>query len=55
MEHFADVIEGRDSPLVSAEEGAKSLEVVEAIAESARTGQAIDLNPTPPASIQTGT
>ena len=55
MEHFADVIEGRDTPLVSADEGAKSLEVVEAIALSARNGRAIDLEPAENSSVQTGT
>lgn len=38
MSHFADVILGNDVPLVSGEEGMKSLEVVEAIAESAQLG-----------------
>lgn len=55
MEHFAEVIGGRDRPLVSADEGAKSLEVVEAIALSARTGRAIDLKSAEDSSAQTGT
>lgn len=38
MQHFADVILGKIEPLVSGEEGRKSLEVVEAITESAQQG-----------------
>lgn len=37
--HFAAVIRGTDSPLVSAQEGLRSLAVIEAIGRSARTGQ----------------
>ena len=47
MMHFADVIHSRAEPLVSGVEGLRSLEVVEAIANSAATGAAItiaDLN-----------
>jgi predicted dehydrogenase len=43
LSHFADVIHGREQPLVSGIEGLRSLEVVEAIAMSAATGNAIKL------------
>ncbi len=38
MNHFANVIRGREKPLVSGLQGLRSLEVVEAIASSAKTG-----------------
>ena len=38
MHHFARVIGGIEAPVVSGSEGMRSLEVVEAISESARTG-----------------
>jgi predicted dehydrogenase len=38
MHHFAKVIQGRETPLVSGPQGRRSLEVVEAIAVSAQTG-----------------
>ncbi|XWN30083.1 MAG: Gfo/Idh/MocA family oxidoreductase [Devosia sp.] len=43
INHFAQVIARRVSPLVSAEEGAKTLRVIEAIQQSAATGRTIDL------------
>ncbi|MEM8852296.1 MAG: Gfo/Idh/MocA family oxidoreductase [Pseudomonadota bacterium] len=43
--HFAAVIAGEASPLVSADEGAQSLRVIEAIQQSAATGHSIDLTP----------
>ena len=46
MMHFADVIHGRTEPLVSGVEGLRSLEVVEAIANSAASGKAIILEKT---------
>ena len=48
MAHFAAVIAGRAAPLVSAVEGRKSLEVVEAVALSSATGRAIDIEPDMP-------
>ena len=45
MEHFGHVIRGDAQPLVSAEEGAKSLKVVEAIAKAAASGVAITVEP----------
>lgn len=39
MAHFADVIAAKTTPLVSGEEGMKSLEVVEAVGLSAQTGR----------------
>lgn len=44
MAHFADVIAGRETPLVSGGEGLKSLEVVEAVALSSETGREILLD-----------
>ena len=41
--HFVDVIRGHETPLVSGEEGIRSLKVVEALRESALAGVAIDL------------
>lgn len=43
MDHFAAVITGQEDPLVSGLEGLKSLEVVEAVAQSAATGREIEL------------
>lgn len=43
MMHFADVIRGRSEPLVSGIEGLRSLEVVEAIAISATSGDTVKL------------
>ena len=44
MAHFAAVIAGRETPLVSGWEGLKSLEVVEAVALSSETGREITLD-----------
>lgn len=41
IEHFAAVIRGETAPLVSAEEGARNLAVIEAIKTSARTGETV--------------
>lgn len=38
ISHFCDVISGKSQPLVSGREGLKSLQVIEAIKKSARTG-----------------
>jgi len=43
MAHFADIIAGREAPLVSGHEGLKSLEVVEAVALSSETGREIKI------------
>lgn len=43
MTHFAQVIGGHETPLVSGIEGMRSLEVVEAIATSANTGAAVTM------------
>lgn len=43
MEHFCDVIAGRATPLVSAEEGLRTLRVIEAIKEAAGSGQKLRL------------
>ena len=41
--HFCDVIEGRQEPWVSVRDGLRNLHVVEAIHESARTGQIVTI------------
>jgi predicted dehydrogenase len=43
MQHFVDVIAGREVPLVTGHEGLKSLEVVEAVALSSASGREIKL------------
>lgn len=43
MAHFVDVIRGRATPLVSARDGTRNLQVVEAIAEAARSGRQVEL------------
>ncbi|MEM7461871.1 MAG: Gfo/Idh/MocA family oxidoreductase [Pseudomonadota bacterium] len=41
--HFANVIRGNETPIVSGVEGLKSLQVVEAIQQAADTGQAVEI------------
>lgn len=41
--HFAQVIAGEEAPLVSGEEGLKTLQVVEAIQQAAKTGETVKL------------
>lgn len=43
--HFAAVIRGEVEPLCTGRDGLKTLQVVEAVVESARTGQPVDLHP----------
>ncbi len=43
MDHFADVIEGKAAPLVSARDGVQNLRVTEAIAQAAKTGQVVTI------------
>jgi len=43
MDHFSNVIAGRESPLVSGLEGMKSLDVVEAVALSSATGREVEI------------
>ena len=43
LQHFCDLIQRRCQPLVSGREGLKSLQVIEAIARSADTGERISL------------
>jgi predicted dehydrogenase len=43
VEHFAAVIRGEAEPICSGRDGLKTLRVVEAVVESARTGQPVDL------------
>lgn len=49
LEHFGEVVRGTSAPLVSARDGLLNLRITEAIAEAARTGQVIELPPSPPA------
>src|SRR3954466_4639095 len=43
--HVAAVIRGEGEPLCTGRDGLKTLQVVEAVVESARTGQPVDLHP----------
>ena len=43
LRHFAAVIEGREEPLVSGEEGLRSLQLLEAIKSSATTQSWVEL------------
>ncbi len=43
LDHFCDVIEGNAEPFVSGEDGVRSLQVIEAIKQSAKTGTAVDV------------
>lgn len=43
MAHFADVIQGKASPLVSARDGLQNLLVVEAITQAAQTGREVQI------------
>jgi predicted dehydrogenase len=47
IEHFAAVIRGETTPVCSGRDGLKSLLVVDAVVESARTGQPVELPPAP--------
>ncbi len=44
IRHFVDVVRGRETPLVPAREGLKSMEVIDAIGRSCRTGGMICLS-----------
>jgi predicted dehydrogenase len=43
VKHFADVIRGRAEPICSGRDGLKTMQVIDAIVESARTGQPVDI------------
>jgi predicted dehydrogenase len=45
IEHFAAVIRGEAEPICNGRDGLKTLQVVDAVVESARTGQRVDLHP----------
>ncbi|MBC8157710.1 MAG: hypothetical protein H8E94_00095 [Alphaproteobacteria bacterium] len=45
IRHFAGLVRGEVEPLVSGLEGLKTLQVIEAVKESARTGESITLEP----------
>ena len=45
--HFAEVVRGATAPLCSGRDGLRSLRVVDAVLESARTGLPVDLPPDP--------
>jgi len=44
IRHFVEVIRGKAEPLVSGEEGLKTLEVIDAIQAAASTGETITLD-----------
>jgi|GEM_PF-2732036 len=44
IEHFAAVMRGEATPLVSGRDGLQNLRVIDAIAEAARTGNAVDVD-----------
>lgn len=54
--HFAAVIAGKEQPLVSGEEGLKTLQVIEAIQTAARRGETvfIEKQPSPPGTAKAG-
>jgi predicted dehydrogenase len=43
VKHFAAVIRGEAEPVCSGRDGLKTLQVVDAVVESARTGRPVDL------------
>jgi predicted dehydrogenase len=43
IEHFAAVIRGEAEPICSGRDGLKTMQVLEAVVESARTGQPVDI------------
>ena len=45
IRHFADVISGKTPPLVSGEEGVRTLQVIECILQSAASGETIKIPP----------
>jgi predicted dehydrogenase len=45
LEHFAAVIRGEVEPVCNGRDGLSTLKVVDAVIESARTGQPVDLAP----------
>lgn len=53
MEHFAAVICGKAQPLVTGREGAKTLQVIEAIQKSAKSGEVVEISRPDPADGRT--
>jgi predicted dehydrogenase len=43
IEHFAAVVRGEAGPICSGRDGLKTMQVLEAVVESARTGQPVDI------------
>jgi predicted dehydrogenase len=43
MTHFADVIRGEAEPICSGRDGLKTMQVVDAVVESARTGRPVNI------------
>ena len=43
VKHFADVIQGKAEPICSGRDGLKTMKVVDAVVESARTGQPVSI------------
>jgi len=45
LDHFCNVIQGTEPPLVTVRDGLRNLIITEAIAEAARTGQIVEIDP----------
>ena len=43
VKHFADVIRGAAEPICSGRDGLKTLQVIDAVVESARTGRPVNI------------
>ena len=43
VEHFAEVIRGEAEPICSGRDGLKTMQVVDAVVESARTGRPVNI------------
>jgi predicted dehydrogenase len=43
VKHFAEVIRGEAEPICSGRDGLKTMQVVNAVVESARTGQPVNI------------
>ena len=44
IEHFAEVVLGRESPLYEPEDSIRTMQVLDALAEAARTGKSLKVN-----------
>jgi predicted dehydrogenase len=43
VKHFAEVIRGEAEPICSGRDGLKTMQVIDAVVESARTGRPVDI------------